>query len=229
MKPVSATLSLALMLVLAHGTCHRAGAHAAGYRIITDMDDRKIEVPVNPKRIVCMHGVSSERIMILGKGSSMTLMATTPSPWAYRLFPEMKQVRTVALPVTPNLEDMVKEKVDLLLYSPIPVETRKCRAISQRPRVDVRAVRQGRVHSMAPYSASGRPDWILGLLHMATIIYPEQFSFDMEKIADAFYTKFLGISFAPEGRRRSIAHPGVLDGAKAFGTVRRDERSLIMS
>lgn len=132
MKPVSATLSLALMLVLAHGTCHRAGAHAAGYRIITDMDDRKIEVPVNPKRIVCMHGVSSERIMILGKGSSMTLMATTPSPWAYRLFPEMKQVRTVALPVTPNLEDMVKEKVDLLLYSPIPVETRKYRAVGIR-------------------------------------------------------------------------------------------------
>jgi iron complex transport system substrate-binding protein len=132
MKPVIATLSLALMLVLAHGTYHRAGAHAAGYRIITDMDDRKIEVPVNPKRIVCMHGVSSERIMILGKGSSMTLMATKPSPWAYRLFPEMKQVRTVALPVTPNLEVMVKEKVDLLLYSPIPVATRKYRAVGIR-------------------------------------------------------------------------------------------------
>jgi pyruvate-formate lyase-activating enzyme len=85
--------------------------------------------------------------------------------------------------------------------------------------LDVRAVRQGRVHSMAPYSASGRPDWILGLLYMATLIHPEQFSFDMEKIADEFYTKFLGISVGPEGRRRSIAHPAVLGGAKDHRAV----------
>lgn len=110
----------------------RLPAHAAGYRIITDMDDRNIEVPVNPKRIVCMHGVSSERIMILGKGDSMTLMATKPSPWAYRLFPEMKRVRTVPMPAPPNLEEMAREKVDLLLYSPIPVETRKYRAVGIR-------------------------------------------------------------------------------------------------
>ncbi len=132
MKRLLVCLVLVFMPALSAGPCHGGRIKPAEMKTIIDMDDRKIEVPVNPKRIVCMHGVSSERIMILGKGASMTLMATKPSPWAYRLYPEMKHVRTVALPVTPNLEDMVKEKVDLLLYSPIPVETRKYRAVGIR-------------------------------------------------------------------------------------------------
>ncbi|ABK99095.1 ABC transporter substrate-binding protein [Pelobacter propionicus] len=132
MKRLLVCLVLVFMPALSAGPCHGGGTKPAVMKTITDMDDRRIQVPVNPKRIVCMHGVSSERIMILGKGSSMTLMATKPSPWAYRLYPEMKQVRTVPFPATPNLEDMVKEKVDLLLYSPIPVETRKYHAVGIR-------------------------------------------------------------------------------------------------
>lgn len=74
-------------------------------------------------------------------------------------------------------------------------------------------MRQGRIHSLAPYSASGRPDWFLGLLHMANLIHPELLGLDMERIADEFYARFLGIVPAP-GERRSIAHPGVRGGAK---------------
>lgn len=42
--------------------------YAEDYKIITDMCDNKVEVPVNPKRIACMHCVSPEKIMTLGKG-----------------------------------------------------------------------------------------------------------------------------------------------------------------
>lgn len=109
-----------------------APLHAGGFKTITDMDDNKIEVPVNPKRIVSMHGVSSERIMILGKGSSLVLLAPTPSPWAYKLFPEMRTVRTAPAIMSPNVEEMIKEKVDLFLYSPIPVDTKQYRAAGIR-------------------------------------------------------------------------------------------------
>lgn len=101
---------------------------AGDFKIITDMDDRRIEVPVNPKRIVSMHGVSSERIMILGKASSLALLAPKPSPWAYRLFPEIEHIRTGPVLMSPNIEEMIRDHVDLLIYSPIPVDTKKLNA-----------------------------------------------------------------------------------------------------
>lgn len=107
-------------------------AFAADYKIVTDMDDRNIEVPVNPKKIVCLHGVSAEKVMILGKGSSMTLMATKPSPWAYKLYPEMKNVQIVPGQFSGDLEQMIQQKVDLVLYSPLPLETQKYKAAGIR-------------------------------------------------------------------------------------------------
>lgn len=104
-----------------------AFASAADYKIITDMDDHKIEVPVNPKRIACMHGVSSDRIVMLGKGDCLVLMMK-PSPWAYRLYPEIRNIQTVEPPFTGNVERMLKLKVDLVLYSPFPGEAEKYQA-----------------------------------------------------------------------------------------------------
>jgi len=104
-----------------------AFAWAADYKIITDMDARKIEVPVNPKRIACMHGVSSDRIVMLGKGNCLVLMMK-PSPWAYRLYPEIRNIQTVEPPFTGNVERMLKLKVDLVLYSPFPGEAEKYQA-----------------------------------------------------------------------------------------------------
>ncbi|MEA5114867.1 MAG: ABC transporter substrate-binding protein [Geobacteraceae bacterium] len=106
--------------------------HAGDYKTITDMDDRKIEVPVHPKRIVCMHGVSSERIMILGKGNCMPYSFTKPSPWAYRLYPEIRNVKIVPESFSGNIEEMMKQKIDLLLYSPMPIDTKKYQAVGIR-------------------------------------------------------------------------------------------------
>jgi len=83
--------------------------------------------------------------------------------------------------------------------------------VCQKSGLDVRAVRQGKIRSMSPYRSSGRPDWILGLLHMANIIHPELFSFDMKTLADEFYTEFLGVTLGSGRRSRSIAHPRILE------------------
>jgi len=97
------------------------------YRIITDMDDQSIRVPVDPGRIACMHGVSSERIIILGRGDRL-VMSMSPSPWMHKLFPEVKNSATVEAPFTGNVERMLNLKVDLVLYSPYPGEAEKYRA-----------------------------------------------------------------------------------------------------
>jgi hypothetical protein len=77
--------------------------------------------------------------------------------------------------------------------------------------LDVTAVREGKIWAMHPYSSAGRPDWILGLLHMANIIHPEIFDFAMEDRADEFYGKFLGVKLQMDRQNRSIAHPEVLN------------------
>ena len=88
--------------------------YAAEYRIITDMCGNRVEVPVNPQRIACMHCVSPEKIMTLGKGNLISLMAEQ-SPWAYKLFPEIRNAQTNK-GVTP--EQMLKMKIDFVLYTP---------------------------------------------------------------------------------------------------------------
>ena len=97
------------------GICsHVFQLYAGDYKTITDMCDNKVEAPVNPERIACMHCVSPEKIMTLGKGNSISLMAKQ-SPWAYRLFPEIKNAQTNR-GITPK--QMLDMKIDLVLYTP---------------------------------------------------------------------------------------------------------------
>jgi iron complex transport system substrate-binding protein len=91
------------------------------------MDDNQIEVPADPRRIACMHAVSSEKIVILGKGDRLVL-SMKPSPWMIKLFPEVKNSRIVDAPFTGNIERMLNLKVDLVLYSPYPGEAEKYKA-----------------------------------------------------------------------------------------------------
>ncbi|MBU1054641.1 MAG: ABC transporter substrate-binding protein [Proteobacteria bacterium] len=91
-----------------------ATVYAQDYKIITDMCDNRVEVPVSPRRIACMHCVSPEKIMTLGKGSSISLMAEQ-SLWAYKLFPEIKNAQNNKS-VSP--EQMLAMNIDLVLYTP---------------------------------------------------------------------------------------------------------------
>jgi iron complex transport system substrate-binding protein len=88
--------------------------YAGDYKTMTDLCGNTVEVPVNPQRIACMHCVSPEKIMTLGKGNVIRLMAEQ-SPWAYKLFPEIKNAQTNK-GVTP--EQMLAMKIDFVLYTP---------------------------------------------------------------------------------------------------------------
>lgn len=101
------------------------------YKIITDMDDRTIEVPADPERIACMHGVSSERIIVLGEGKRLVL-SMKASPWMFKLYPEIHNSQAIAAPFTGDVERILKMKVDLVLYSPYPGEAEKYRAAGIR-------------------------------------------------------------------------------------------------
>ncbi len=87
---------------------------AAEEKTITDMCDKTVDVPVDPQRIACMHCVSPEKIMTLGKGNVIRLMAKQ-SPWAYKLFPEIQSAQS-GKGVTP--QQMLDMHIDYVLYTP---------------------------------------------------------------------------------------------------------------
>jgi len=110
---------------------HYRPLNTGACRIITDMDDNMIEIPADPRRIACMHGVSSERIVILGGGGRLVL-SMQPSDWMLKIFPEILNSRIVKAPFTGNVERMLDLKVDLVLYSPFPGEAEKYRAAGMK-------------------------------------------------------------------------------------------------
>ncbi len=101
-----------LMLCMVFGSDRNI--YAGDYKTITDMGGNSVEVPLEPERIACMHCVSPEKIMTLGGGDRIYLMAKQ-SPWAYKLFPEIKNARD-AKGVTPA--EMLDMKIDFVLYTP---------------------------------------------------------------------------------------------------------------
>ncbi len=95
------------------------GALFAGdFKTITDMCGKKVDVPASPGKIACMHCVSPEKIMTLGKGNLIAYMADQ-SPWAYKLYPEIGKARsTKGVDPKQLIKQLVDDKVDFVLYTP---------------------------------------------------------------------------------------------------------------
>lgn len=85
-------------------------------------------------------------------------------------------------------------------------------------RLNIRAVTDKRIYSTYPYPASIRPDWVLGLMQIANVLHPERFRFDLEKLADEFYTRFLGVRLDSVRECRSPAHPAIRPRSDASNT-----------
>jgi len=59
----------------------------------------------------------------------------------------------------------------------------------------------------APGWDFGSPRWILGLMHIANVLHPEVFQFEVLSEAERFYRKFYGIPFVPGDVNRSFGKP----------------------
>lgn len=70
--------------------------------------------------------------------------------------------------------------------------------------IRVNAVIHHRIYDHFPLWDFGSPRWILGLMHIANILHPEIFSFDMEKEADRFYRTFFKHPFNAQKANRSF-------------------------
>ena len=81
--------------------------------MLTDMQGNDITSFRNPAKIACLHCVSPDRVLTLGEGARIRLMAE-PSPWTRRLYPELAAENREG--ITP--EQMLDMNIDLVFFSP---------------------------------------------------------------------------------------------------------------
>ena len=94
--------------------------------------------------------------------------------------------------------------ISAFISSPVEDFTAECRRLGIR----VAALDSGRVHNHpAPGWDFGSPRWVLGLMHLANLLHPEIFSYDVRAEADAFHRRFYGVRFRPQDVNRSFAKP----------------------
>lgn len=82
-------------------------------RTITDMTGSRVEIPARPQHIASMHCVSGPGLFVLGGGDRICLMGK-PTPWASRLYPEIRKAETER---TGKVEQLQALKVDLVIYT----------------------------------------------------------------------------------------------------------------
>jgi pyruvate-formate lyase-activating enzyme len=76
--------------------------------------------------------------------------------------------------------------------------------------LNIDAVRSQRIYSYPyPNWDFGSPRWILGLMHLANVLHPQLFKFNLFEEAQIFYRNFYAAEFEPEHLNLSFARPAV--------------------
>jgi pyruvate formate lyase activating enzyme len=75
---------------------------------------------------------------------------------------------------------------------------------------EIPAVKNGRIYTH-PFPAIdfGSPRWILGLMHIANTLHPDVFSYDIDKEAETFYSRFYKWPFNKQKLNLSFAKPSI--------------------
>jgi iron complex transport system substrate-binding protein len=118
------TLSTGLIFMLLH--FYISPLSAGDFKMITDMEGNKVEVPVNPQRIASLHGPSYDRIIMLGKIDKIAmLMSNKQTPWANKLFPQLEKIPVMKSYTNIDVEQLLKYRVDLVFYSYFPEQAKR--------------------------------------------------------------------------------------------------------
>lgn len=115
MKKKAVFLSIAFFLALLF-VVGPAKPYAGQTRIITGLDGAKVDIPSTPERIACLYYPAYDKIVMLSKGSRIALMPEKATPWAYRFYPELKDIPTAPFSALPDAERLLRLKIDLVFY-----------------------------------------------------------------------------------------------------------------
>ncbi len=85
-------------------------------RTVKTIDGGKTEIPFYPQRIACFYNPAYDKIVMLSKGSRIALMPKGISPWAHKFYPELAGIPVNSTEGIPDVERLLKLKVDLVFY-----------------------------------------------------------------------------------------------------------------
>ena len=85
--------------------------------IIIDGLNRKTEIPKRPKNIACFVGTSYETLFLFGAADRVKYVSSfQATPWAIKLNPNLKNTALLQNYASPNIEELLKLKIDAVLY-----------------------------------------------------------------------------------------------------------------
>jgi iron complex transport system substrate-binding protein len=118
-------------------------ANASGNRTVTDLNGVKIQVPDDPKSIACFYRPAYEKLIMFGKASRISIIPYEASKWVYKFYPELKGIQTHSYKPVPDVETLIKLKVDLL--------------ICPGKYINMRAATDAGIVSVSPYTDNIKP------------------------------------------------------------------------
>jgi iron complex transport system substrate-binding protein len=123
-KTGRAVLVIVLLLaVLAAGyyvaiSSGRVSATVQKNKTVTDLDGRTVQIPITVDRVACFVGPSYEKVILLGEGNKIAVAApfAKTMPWAVKVFPNLTKIPTMASYQDPNIEELMKQNVDVVFF-----------------------------------------------------------------------------------------------------------------
>ncbi|HTH40730.1 MAG TPA: ABC transporter substrate-binding protein [Rhodocyclaceae bacterium] len=104
-----------LLATLAMGAVH-AGTEATSVRTITDATGRTVVIPARVERIGCLTGASFEKAALVGAADKVVVRQATFPPWMAQVFPRVATVPTIQDSRNPNIEELLRLKLDALFF-----------------------------------------------------------------------------------------------------------------
>jgi iron complex transport system substrate-binding protein len=101
------------------------GAAVADDRRIVDPSGRTVILPPRVERIACLTGASYEKAFLVGAGSKVVLRQANQPPWMEQTNPAVRQIPVILNSHEPNIEELLKQRVDVLFSWDDPLLTRK--------------------------------------------------------------------------------------------------------
>lgn len=148
-------------------------------RTVTDLADRKVQVPDKIQKVASFGGPTYEMIILLGQGDKIALSKPPSSKWTAKIYPGFKNVSTTNSADNPNVEDLLNKKIDTVFFWDTP----KPLASMTQAGIPVVVTQKGNGN---PDSAKAFQEYIKREIR----IIGQTFGGDSPKIADDWCTYF---------------------------------------
>lgn len=148
-------------------------------RVVTDLSNRKVDVPNKINRVASLVGPSYEKLMLLGQADKIALSMPISSKWAAKVYPDIKKVPTTPSFADPNVEDLISKKVDVVFFWDTPKPLNKMTSSS--------------IPVIVTQKSNGNPDSVEAFqkcIKQEVNVFGQTFGGDAAKIADDWCAYF---------------------------------------